>query len=75
MSDDKTLPVRLRHLNACEPGCEGRCQECPDDVAREAADTIEQLREGLQMALRHLTEAGHWQDRVERATAVLKALS
>jgi len=35
---------RLRLVNACAAGCGGRCSECPDTVAREAADEIERLR-------------------------------
>lgn len=31
----------LRSLNACDPCCEGRCRECPDDIGRQAASTIE----------------------------------
>jgi len=36
---------RLRLINACAAGCNGRCLECPDTVAHEAADEIERLRE------------------------------
>lgn len=38
-----TLVARLRRLSFCSPGCSGRCLECPDEIAREAADEIERL--------------------------------
>ena len=39
---------RLRLMLACDPGCEGRCHDCPTSVASEAADEIERLRATLQ---------------------------
>lgn len=41
------LVERLRNLRACEPGCEGRCDFCPDEVGREAADLIATLNAAL----------------------------
>ncbi len=35
---------RLLEINACDPGCDGRCIECPDDLAGEAAAEITRLR-------------------------------
>lgn len=35
---------RLRKMNACTSGCYGRCKECPNDLAAEAAKEIERLR-------------------------------
>lgn len=42
-TDTKSVVERLRNLGACEPGCEGRCDFCPDEAGREAADLIERL--------------------------------
>lgn len=36
---------RLRLMLACDPGCEGRCHDCPTSVASDAATEIERLRE------------------------------
>lgn len=41
VTDKKTLQERLRNLRACEPGCEGRCEWCPDEVGREAATALD----------------------------------
>jgi hypothetical protein len=41
-------------------------------VCDRAAFEIERLRAQRADALHHLTEAAQWQDRVERATAVLQ---
>jgi hypothetical protein len=40
----EALPQRLRELDVCESGCEGRCRECPQDVANDAANEIQTLR-------------------------------
>jgi uncharacterized coiled-coil DUF342 family protein len=52
---------RLRLVNACAAGCGGRCSECPDTVAREAADEIERLRAERDELLRdvRLLQEGH----------------
>ena len=34
---------RLRSMLACDPGCEGRCHDCPTSVASDAANEIERL--------------------------------
>lgn len=47
MSAQEGLVERLLRLNACEQGCSGRCKECPDDVAREAAARITSLESEL----------------------------
>lgn len=36
---------RLSEMLACDPGCEGRCYDCPTSVASDAANEIERLRE------------------------------
>lgn len=35
---------RLRLMLACDPGCEGRCSDCPTSIAADAASEIERLR-------------------------------
>lgn len=35
---------RLRLMLACDPGCEGRCYDCPTSIAADAAAEIERLR-------------------------------
>jgi hypothetical protein len=37
----KPIQQRLREANLCEPECYGRCIECPQDLAGEAADAID----------------------------------
>lgn len=38
---------RLLNSSDCETGCHGRCQECPDERQREAANEIVRLRKLL----------------------------
>jgi hypothetical protein len=40
----KDLIERLREISACDPGCQGRCRECPNDVIEEAIAEIKRLR-------------------------------
>ncbi len=37
------IATKLRHLNVCESGCEGRCRECPQRICDDAATEIEAL--------------------------------
>ncbi len=38
----RELPDRLRNApSSCDPDCWGRCQQCPDDLRREAADALD----------------------------------
>jgi hypothetical protein len=48
---------RLRAMLACDPECEGRCQDCPNSVAGDAADEIARLREAVAAARREGIEA------------------
>lgn len=41
---------RLRLMLACDPGCEGRCMDCPTSVAMAAADEIERMRAAVEAA-------------------------
>lgn len=54
----RSLVDRLRANTDCDPECEGRCQECPQDRQCAAADEIERLR----LALYQVKEGGHWRD-------------
>ena len=47
MTEQKAIAERLRSLNACTLGCDGRCKECPDDVGREAAALIDEMEKAL----------------------------
>lgn len=38
------IVTRLRESSSCDPECQGRCSQCPDDLSREAANEIERLR-------------------------------
>ncbi|WP_368416643.1 hypothetical protein [Falsiroseomonas sp.] len=51
---------RLLTIKLCEPGCSGECKDCPGDIASDAADEIERLREAL------IRERHGWQAEVER---------
>lgn len=62
------LVMRLRSLNACEPGCEGRCDECPNSLVRSAADEIERLRRLLWMIQdQGYHPSGYLKDMIEEA--------
>lgn len=36
---------RLRDMNACADGCHGRCKDCPNEIAADAATLITKLSE------------------------------
>lgn len=80
------LIEKLRDLNACEPGCYGRCTVCPNLVAQEAAEAIERLtRErdearGMVESLRETKDtffrnAEAWETRAEAAEAKVETLT
>lgn len=54
----KSLVDRLRANTDCDAGCQGRCEECPSERQRAAADEIERLR----LALYSIGQGGHWRD-------------
>ena len=39
------IAERLSEMLACDPGCEGRCSDCPTSIAVDARIEIERLRE------------------------------
>jgi hypothetical protein len=48
---------RLRAMLACDPECEGRCQDCPNSVAGDAADEIERLRASQEVLIQQCDRA------------------
>jgi hypothetical protein len=45
MKKQKTIVERLSGLIVCAPGCEGRCQECPQEVVNEAKGELEAMQQ------------------------------
>jgi hypothetical protein len=41
--EPEKMVERLRKLHVCNPGCFGRCKECPEAVTLKAANLIESL--------------------------------
>jgi hypothetical protein len=41
---------KLKSLYVCEPGCEGRCKQCPQDIVNDAINYINRLRDELKDA-------------------------
>lgn len=72
-----TLIEQLRSLGACESGCNGRCERCPDDVARVAADEIVRLTATLEAAaskLRTISDLARADDEiVDEALEIIDA--
>jgi hypothetical protein len=53
----ESIEERLVAQSNCEPGCHGRCIECPDSLAREAAAELTRLKARVEELERVAAEA------------------